>query len=227
MGSFEWKKCESPHIPTFFKKLGGRYKRIRKRPKGKPAEAIYERKLEKLLELKRLANGHKIELFYGGESHVCTEGYVPYGWQFPGEQVCILSERSARMNCFAMINRKSECFQFTTQENMDAQKVMEFLEDFSLKIRKETFLVLDNASVHRAQCIQERIPFWQKRGFFLFYLPPYSPHLNIAETIWRMLKGQWIKPEDYIEKQQLFYATKKALAALGNNLFINFKHIDN
>ncbi|WP_350480487.1 transposase [Bacteroides acidifaciens] len=25
---------------------------------------------------------------------------------------------------------------------------------------------------------------------FLFFLPPYSPHLNIAETLWRMLKGQ-------------------------------------
>lgn len=42
-----------------------------------------------------------------------------------------------------------------------------------------------------------------------------------------MLKGQWIKSEDYIEKQQLFYATKKALAALGNNLYIKFKNIDN
>lgn len=110
---------------------------------------------------------------------------------------------------------------------MDTQKIMEFLEDFSLKIRKETFLVLDNVSVHRSKCFQERRPFWEKRGFFLFYLPPYSPHLNIAETIWRMLKGQWIKPEDYIGGQQLFYATKKALAALGKNLFINFKHIDN
>ncbi|WP_156148673.1 transposase [Bacteroides intestinalis] len=33
------------------------------------------------------------------------------------------------------------------------------------------------------------MPFWQKRGFFLFYLPPYSPHLNIAETIWENALG--------------------------------------
>lgn len=115
MGSLKWKKRESPYIPAFFKKLGGRYKRIRKRPKGKSGKAIYESKFEKLLELERLNSIHKIDLFYGDESHVCTEGYVPYGWQFPGEQICILSERSARLNCFAMTNRKSECFQFTTQ----------------------------------------------------------------------------------------------------------------
>ncbi|GHV17229.1 hypothetical protein FACS1894169_12100 [Bacteroidia bacterium] len=34
---------------------------------------------------------------------------VPYDWQFPGEEVCILSERSARLNCFAIISRDSEC----------------------------------------------------------------------------------------------------------------------
>ncbi|WP_192920686.1 hypothetical protein [Bacteroides xylanisolvens] len=51
--------------------------------------------------------------------------------------------------------------------------------------------------------------------------------MNVAETIWRMLKRQWIKNEGYIEVQQFFYATQKALAALEKNLLINFKHIDN
>ena len=97
------------------------------------------------------ATSGKIDLYYGDESHMCTEGYVPYEWQFLGEQVCILSERSARLNFFAMINKESECFQFSTQENMDTRKIMEFLENFSLKIRKETFLVLYNASVHHSK----------------------------------------------------------------------------
>jgi transposase len=63
------------------------------------------------------------------------------------------------------------------------RKSWSYLEDFSLKIRKETFLVLDNASVHRSKCFQEQRLFWEKREFFLFYLPPYSLHLNIAKTI--------------------------------------------
>ncbi|KAA6341355.1 hypothetical protein EZS27_010843 [termite gut metagenome] len=32
----------------------------------------------------------QIDLFYGDESHVCSEGYVPYGWQFPDEEVALL-----------------------------------------------------------------------------------------------------------------------------------------
>ena len=52
---------------------------------GQTLPAYYERKLEKLLELENLSTSGKIDLYYGDESHVCTEGYVPYGWQFPGE----------------------------------------------------------------------------------------------------------------------------------------------
>jgi transposase len=57
------------------------------------------------------------------------------------------------------------------------------MEDFSFQIRKKTFVVLDNARVHKAKAIQERILYWQKRGLYIFFLPPYSPHLNIAETM--------------------------------------------
>lgn len=61
-----------------------------------------------------------------------------------------------------------------------------------------------------------------KRGLFLFFLPPYSPHLNIAETLWRILKGKWNQPADYASADTLFYAVNRALAALGTISKINF-----
>jgi len=172
--------------------------------------------------LERLSQDGKIDLLYGDESHVCSQGYVPYGWQFPDEDVCILSEKAYKLNCFALINRKSECHWATTEESIDSKFVLEYLERLSFKINIETFIVLDNASVHKAKIIQERIPFWQARGLFLFFLPPYSPHLNIAETIWRKLKKEWLNPEDYIERDSLFYATNRCLANIGGNLKINY-----
>lgn len=64
-----------------------------------------------------------------------------------------------------------------------------------------------------------------KRTFPLF-LPPYSPQLNIAETLWRILKGKWIRPQDYITSDILFYTTNRALADIGKGLRINFsKHV--
>jgi len=186
----------------------------------------YDSKVERLKELEKLSQAGKIDLFYGDESHVCSQGYVPYGWQFPDEQVCILSEKAHRINCFGMINRQSKCFWSTTEESINAQFILEYFENFSLEIHKETFIILDNASVHKAKIIRERIPYWQKRGLFILYLPPYSPHLNIAETIWRKLKKEWLDPKDYFDKDSLFYATNRCLANLGTNLTIKFSQFN-
>ena len=91
-------------------------------------------------------------------------------------------------------------------------------------MRKNTFVVLDNAAVHRNHKVKELRPIWEKRGLFLFYLPPYSPHLNIAETLWRILKGKWIRVQDYASTDTLFYAANRILAAVGEDLFIKYSY---
>lgn len=108
---------------------------------------------------------------------------------------------------------------------MTTDKVADFLDRLSLRIHKKTFIVLDNASVHRGRLMRELRPIWEKRGLFLFFLPPYSPHLNLAETLWRILKGKWLRPVDYLSTDSLLYATDRALAAIGAELKINFAHV--
>ena len=132
-------------------------------------------------ELEHLSRDGKIDLYYGDESHVCTEGYVPYGWQFRDEDVYIPSQKAQRVNIFGMIDRNNRYHGFTTTESIDADKVVEYLDDFSLRTKRDTFIVLDNASVHRNKKVRELRALWEKRRLFLFYLPPYSPHLNLAE----------------------------------------------
>lgn len=39
-----------------------------------------------------------------------------------------------------------------------------------------------------------------------------------------MLKGKWIKPQDYISKDNLFYAADRALANVEKILYVNFKN---
>lgn len=218
------KRSKREYLQIFFIRLGARYRRIRKRPKGKPSPQLYAYKTEKLQELVRQEKDGQIDLYYGDESHICTEGYVPYGWQFRGEDVYIPSERGLRLNIFGMIDRNNRYEGFSTTENMTSDKVADFLDRLSLRIRKNTFVVLDNASVHRCKLMRELRPIWEKRGLFLFFLPPYSPHLNIAETLWRILKGKWLRPVDYCSTDSLLYATDRALAALGSELNINFAH---
>ena len=202
-------------------KLSPRHARLTRIQTGRESETY---RLCVTSSIKSYAGKSKSTVYYGDESHICTEGYVPYGWQFRGEDVYIPSERGLRLNIFGMIDRNNRYEGFSTTENMTADKVADFLDRLSLRIRKNTFVVLDNATVHRCKLMRELRPIWEKRGLFLFFLPPYSPHLNIAETLWRILKGKWLRPVDYCSTDSLLYATDRALAALGSELNINFAH---
>ncbi|WP_367187871.1 transposase [Odoribacter laneus] len=57
-------------------------------------------------------------------------------------------------------------------------------------ISRITFIVLDNTRIHKTKDTGERILCWQKKGLFLFFLPPYLLHLNIVGTFWRKLQKE-------------------------------------
>ena len=91
-----------------------------------------------------------------------------------------------------------------------------------MSLSRETVVVLDNARVHTAEAVRACRSVWEQRGLTLFYLPPYSPHLNLAETLWRKLKYEWLRPRDYLSFDALQDATRRALAAVGSRLTITF-----
>lgn len=168
----------------------------------------------------------EIDLYYGDETQISEEGYVPYGWQFRDENVSIGSANGKKINCFGLITRANEFVYATTFETIDTAFIIEELDCFSFQINKHTVVVLDNARVHRSKTMIRMQQIWSKRGLFIFYLPPYSPHLNIIERLWKELKARWLEPKDYDHEQQLFYATKLVLNAIGKDLFINFNKIN-
>lgn len=151
---------------------------------------------------------------------------MPYGWQFPGERVFIASAKGPRLNCFAMISRSNRCHWAATRQSIDADFIVGQLERLSLSIGKPSFVVLDCARIHTGKKVQERLRYWQQRGLHLLYLPPYSPHLNLAETLWRKLKAEWLNVEDYLQEDALFYATTRCMASVGTHLKINFSHFN-
>jgi hypothetical protein len=176
--------------------------------------------------LEQLYERGLIDLYYADESRVSMQPCVPYGWQFKDEEVFMPAGNGAGLNCFALLSRKNQCRYATTQGRIGSAFVVEQLERLSFEIthttQKTTVVVLDNAPTHVAKCLQERRPIWEERGLLLFFLPTYSPHLNLAETLWRKLKYEWLQPEDYFEAQTLFYRVNQALAAVGTLLHINF-----
>ena len=177
--------------------------------------------------MERLSESGEIDLYYGDEAGVALEPNVPYGWQFADEEVSMPSEKGTGINCFGLLTRSNKSWTAASEQTIDAAFVVEQLERFSFSLPKLTVVVLDNARIHTGKKMRERIGAWRHRGLFIFYLPTYSPHLNIAETLWRKLKYEWLSAEDYESKGHLQYAVRQALSAFGKSLqirFSGFKH---
>lgn len=187
-----------------------------------PNEEVYRLKKEVLGDLEKLSEAGLIELFYGDESGVNLEPNVPYGWQFADEAMAMPTGKGKGINCFGLFTRSNQAVVATSESAINAEFVIEQLERLSFSIRKTTVVVLDNARIHTGKKMIERIGYWQKRGLFIFYLPTYSPHLNIAETVWRKLKYEWLAPIDYADQQRLQYSVGQALNEFGKGLRINF-----
>ena len=161
-------------------------------------------------------------MYYADEAAVSLEPCVPYAWQFTDERAFMPSEQGKGVNCFALLTRDNRAVIETTTQTMTSQFLFEQFERFSTGLKRLTVVVLDNAAVHRARIIKERLAGWQQRGLFLFYLPRYSPHLNIVEVLWRKLKYEWLTAKDYATRETLRYAVRLALKAVGESLRINF-----
>ena len=150
------------------------------------------------------------------------EPCVPYAWQFADERVSLPAAKGGRVNCFALLSRDCRCLTRTTPEAITGDFVAEQLDRLSLCLPRPTVVVLDNAPIHHGRAIRQRRDAWQARGLFVFYLPTYSPHLNIAEVLWRKLKYEWLRAEDYVDAPTLHYRVWLALKAVGESLTIHF-----
>ncbi|WP_291728877.1 IS630 family transposase [Bernardetia sp.] len=142
-----------------------------------------------------------IDLRFGDESGFSLLPSVPYGWSKVGEQLGIQSSRSVRINVFGLLNLGGELTSFVTEKAMRSQTIIDCLDSFAETIEKMTVVVLDNAPWHISKKIEEKIKQWEEKGVIIFYLPSYSPHLNIIETLWRKMKLEWLKPKDYKNKK--------------------------
>ncbi len=164
-----------------------------------------------------------INLFYGDEVGFSLNCVIPYCWQFPNEQVAIVAQKGKTLNVLGFMNSQgNQVFTYDKQGSTNSEFVINSIDDFTEKLQKPTVLVLDNARIHHSIALQSRIMEWQEKGLYLFYLPPYSPHLNRIETLWRHTKYRWIKPSDYKDLDTLKKALDKIWSSFGSDYQINF-----
>lgn len=178
-----------------------------------------------LRRLQELSESGQLDLYYADESTFSMNPCLPYGWQAKGEQIGIVPHGNRKTNVFGIFNLANECFARFSERNINAEFVVSAIEEFcpGLSSNRPSVLVLDNAAMHHSKLVQSKLELWQEKGLYLFYLPKYSPHLNLAEVFWRMAKYQWLKAADYISFDRFKEKVTDIFANIGTKYRINFK----
>jgi len=191
---------------------------------SEPDPKDYEEKKALLFILSLLFLGGYIDLRYGDESSFNLVPNVPYGWVKKGEVKEIPSRKGGNLNVFGLLNLSGELTSYQTTYNIDSQTVISWLDDFCSTIEQLTVVVLDNATCHKSKAFMAKIEAWENLGLFIVFLPTYSPHLNPTEILWKKMKYEWLKPEDYLTKETLHAAIRHILKNYNSEQFyIDFK----
>lgn len=153
-----------------------------------------------------LEDKQAINLFFTDETGFNLVPSIPYGWQPIGEQRTIRSAKDHVCSFYGLLSRKGELKVFSTPKSINSDFIISCIDEIAEeaeKTNKNTVLVLDNAPWHVSKKIQMKEEEWERQNLYLFYLPTYSPHLNLIETLWRKIKYEWLKAEDYLSAKAL------------------------
>ncbi len=210
-------------LRRYLKKLGYTWKRFRKSLKSKQTEEEYKEKLAQLKKLIELYKSGFIDLFFADESGFNMEGYVPYGWQPKNEYIEITPSKTAGTQVFGLMSLDNRLEAYSCKGSVTSDVVIAFIDDFHSNMKQPSAIVIDNASIHHSKKFEAKMAQWAKEDLYIFFLPTYSPHLNPIETLWRMIKYQWLPYEDLESQKELDKALEDILNNFGSEYTINFK----
>ncbi len=156
------------------------------------------------------------KICYFDESGFSLNTTLPYAWQEIGTRLTVPKQMSKRINVSGFLSSDGKkMFSSITIGSVTSKVTIAIFDEFVSQIKEDTFVVLDNASIHTSKLFSSKIEEWQKRGLYLLYLPPYSPQLNKIELVWKNIKEQKLTPSSY----QFFNALHSNIESiLANNL---------
>ena len=163
-----------------------------------------------------------IDLFFTDECGFKLTPCIPYGWQPIGEQRIIRSSSTRVTNLFGLLSRKGKLKVYSTLQNINSDMIIECIDEVASDIKRPTVLVFDNAPWHKSAKVLNKRTEWAQKNVYLFYLPTYSPHLNLIETLWRKIKYEWLQPKDYDSVGSLKNALFNIIKNYDDEFCINF-----
>lgn len=166
-----------------------------------------------------------IDVYFVDESGFSLTPNVSYAWQPIGEQWGIPSAKTKVMNVLSFLNVRSShlvTYPLPLNAYMNSKVFIQCMDDFSDKITRNTAIIIDRAPWHTSWEVLGKIEAWENKGLYVFFLPSYSPHLNLIETLWRKIKHEWLKINDYQSKNTLKKKLVEIFSYYGSQYNIEF-----
>jgi len=140
--------------------------------------------------IKQRTKQENAEIFFGDETGIqntanYAKGYAPIG-QTP---VVKTESKKMKINMLSAISNRGKLRFMLYKDNMNADKLIDFLHRLVKDTEKKVFLVLDNLPAHHSK----KAVTWvekHKSEIELFYLPPYAPEYNPGEYLNSDLKRE-------------------------------------
>lgn len=181
--------------------------------KSKQNKADFEFKQQQIESLKQLEDSGFIDLYFGDESHFGLTPNVPYAWQTKDNPILLPAAKGKFLNVVGLMNRKNDLFFEVCETTFNTDNFIQFMERFVAQTVKKTVVILDNSPIHKSKKFKAKIEEWKKNDVLIYFLPPYSPELNLIEILWRRIKYQWLSFDAYLCFQNL----KERLSHVLNN----------
>ena len=146
-------------------------------------------------------------------------GYSPIGQQ---KSIAQHQNRGRRINIMGVWETATSFEYGLKVGTYKAKNYLRFIDTQADKATKRLFdtgkftvMIQDNASIHRANIVKERVHVWEKQGLILFFLPPYSPEMNRIEEQWLHLKRQELAGRVFDDEYDLAVAIIEGLKNRG------------
>jgi len=157
-------------------------------PQPWPERQNAQQREEFLEQLRRWAADPNIELWFSDETGIEGDPRPRRRWVQPGKprRVSYLGDH-IRQNVIGAVAPQSGRFFSLIFDGVDTDVFQVFLDHLAEgipKSDKRQLLIIDNASWHKAACLN-----WHH--FEPIYLPAYSPDFNPIERLWLRLKADW------------------------------------
>lgn len=179
--------------------------------------------------MKEAARANLIELDYLDEAGFAPTLPVGYTWAREGVRAIVPYEapEGRRVNAIGSLAPYGDNprLEYATRcTSFKGQAVLEFIwrqvGNMSTPVgevpegfirEKRCVVVLDNYSPHHGKEIKEQARALEAAGIELFYLPPYSPELNLIEPMWRHVKHEDMPIRSHSTAEELKEAVDTAL----------------